>query len=33
LFLVGILTRVDGRRIHTIEGDVDGRFVKRKVRD
>ncbi|MEU9016222.1 CHAP domain-containing protein [Actinomadura sp. NPDC048394] len=30
---VGIVTKVDGGRIHTIEGNVDGRFVKRKVRD
>ncbi|MGI5321354.1 CHAP domain-containing protein [Actinomadura nitritigenes] len=30
---VGIVTEVDGGRIHTIEGNVDGQFVKRKVRD
>ncbi|MEU6754486.1 CHAP domain-containing protein [Spirillospora sp. NPDC046719] len=30
---VGIVTKVDGGRIHTIEGNVDGQFVKRKVRD
>ncbi|WP_173100354.1 CHAP domain-containing protein [Actinomadura verrucosospora] len=30
---VGIVTSVDGSRIHTIEGNVDGQFVKRKVRD
>ncbi|MFD0890001.1 CHAP domain-containing protein, partial [Streptosporangium algeriense] len=30
---VGIVTRVEGGRIHTIEGNIDGGVAKRKVRD
>ncbi|MGV9539600.1 CHAP domain-containing protein, partial [Streptosporangium sandarakinum] len=30
---VGIVTKVEGRKIHTIEGNVDGGVAKRKVRD
>ncbi|MEZ0076859.1 CHAP domain-containing protein [Planotetraspora sp. GP83] len=30
---VGIVTKVDGDRIHTIEGNVDGEYVEKKVRD
>jgi hypothetical protein len=30
---VGVVTRVEGGRIHTIEGNIDGGVAKRKVRD
>ncbi|MEV7908620.1 CHAP domain-containing protein, partial [Streptomyces anulatus] len=30
---VGIVTRVEGRKIHTIEGNIDGGIAKRKLRD
>ncbi|SDG14062.1 CHAP domain-containing protein [Sinosporangium album] len=30
---VGVVTRVEGKRIHTIEGNIDGGVAKRKVRD
>ncbi|GAA3810667.1 hypothetical protein GCM10022226_33880 [Sphaerisporangium flaviroseum] len=30
---VGMVVSVDGQTIHTIEGNVDGRFVREKVRD
>ncbi|GII89805.1 CHAP domain-containing protein [Sinosporangium siamense] len=30
---VGVVVRVEGKRIHTIEGNIDGGVAKRKVRD
>ncbi|WP_378786976.1 CHAP domain-containing protein [Nonomuraea fastidiosa] len=30
---VGVVTKVEGNRIHTIEGNIDGGVAKRKVRD